>query len=127
MAIDTHVENLVLNVLTQEEYDAAEKNENEIYLVEGESDDMSASTYDPQGKETDVFAYVDDAVKDKLSQSDLQTATDAALAQAKASGEFDGADGYTPVKGTDYWTDDDKAQMVNDVIAALPDASEVSY
>lgn len=32
----------------------------------------------------------------------------------------DGADGYTPVKGKDYYTDADKAEMVNDVISALP-------
>ena len=32
----------------------------------------------------------------------------------------DGADGYTPVKGKDYFTDADKAEMVNDVISALP-------
>ena len=32
----------------------------------------------------------------------------------------DGADGYTPVKGTDYFTEADKAEMVADVIAALP-------
>lgn len=32
----------------------------------------------------------------------------------------DGADGYTPVKGKDYWTSADKAEMVNDVISALP-------
>ena len=38
-----------------------------------------------------------------------------------------GKDGHTPVKGVDYWTEADKAQMVNDVIAALPDASEVTY
>lgn len=31
-----------------------------------------------------------------------------------------GADGYTPVKGIDYWTDADKTEMVADVIAALP-------
>ncbi len=31
-----------------------------------------------------------------------------------------GADGYTPVKGTDYWTEADKAEMVADVITALP-------
>ena len=31
-----------------------------------------------------------------------------------------GADGKTPVKGTDYFTAADKAQMVADVIAALP-------
>lgn len=92
-------------------------------------------------------AYTADEVG-AIAQSDLQSATNTALAQAKASGEFDGAqgpkgdtgtqgpkgeqgdkgvDGYTPVKGTDYWTASDKAEMVNDVLAALPDGNEVSY
>jgi hypothetical protein len=31
-----------------------------------------------------------------------------------------GKDGYTPVKGKDYYTEADKAEMVEDVIAALP-------
>ena len=31
-----------------------------------------------------------------------------------------GADGRTPVKGTDYWTNADKQEMINAVIAALP-------
>lgn len=31
-----------------------------------------------------------------------------------------GKDGYTPVKGTDYWTAADKAEMVTAVLAALP-------
>ena len=31
-----------------------------------------------------------------------------------------GADGTTPVKGTDYWTDADKAEIVADVLDALP-------
>ena len=31
-----------------------------------------------------------------------------------------GNDGYTPVKGTDYYTEADKTEMVNAVIAALP-------
>lgn len=39
------------------------------------------------------------------------------LAQAKASGEFDGK---APEKGIDYFTAADKAEMVNAVIAALP-------
>ena len=30
-----------------------------------------------------------------------------------------GADGYTPVRGTDYWTDADRQQIVDDVMAAL--------
>ena len=38
-----------------------------------------------------------------------------------------GAAGKTPVKGTDYWTAADQASMVQQVISALPDASEVSY
>lgn len=42
-----------------------------------------------------------------ISQDNLQDATDKALAQAKASGEFDGApgaDGHTPEYGVDYGT-----------------------
>lgn len=58
-----------------------------------------------------------------LPRTELDTAIDTALAEAKASGEFDGADGedgYTPVKGTDYYTAADKDEMVQAVIAALP-------
>lgn len=40
-----------------------------------------------------------------------------------------GGDGCSsaPVKGVDYWTESDKQEIVNDVIAALPDGTEVSY
>ena len=38
-----------------------------------------------------------------------------------------GADGHTPVKGTDYWTDADKVEIVNDVLAALPTWTGGSY
>lgn len=38
-----------------------------------------------------------------------------------------GADGKTPVKGTDYWTDADKTAIVNDVLAALPTWTGGSY
>ena len=31
-----------------------------------------------------------------------------------------GADGYTPVKGVDYFTADDKAEMVAGILAQLP-------
>lgn len=33
----------------------------------------------------------------------------------------DGEDGYTPVRGTDYWTDEDKAAIVADTLAQLPE------
>lgn len=49
-----------------------------------------------------------------VSKEELPEAINTALAQAKVSGEFDGADGedgYTPVRGTDYWTDADKAEI----------------
>lgn len=88
--------------------------------------------------------------EDKLDKTALPTAINDALAQAKASGEFDGApgkdgedgkDGYTPVKGVDYFdgaqgpagadgktpikgkdyfTDEDKSAIVDEVLAALP-------
>lgn len=71
-----------------------------------------------------------------LAQDDLQEATNKALTQAKASGEFDGKDGapgapgepgYTPQKGIDYYTEADKQEMVNAVLAALPAAEGGSY
>lgn len=39
----------------------------------------------------------------------------------------DGKDGYTPVKGKDYFTPADKAEMVQAVLNALPNGDEVSY
>lgn len=38
-----------------------------------------------------------------------------------------GADGYTPIKGTDYFTESDKTELVNSVLAALPAAEGVSF
>ena len=38
-----------------------------------------------------------------------------------------GTPGKTPARGTDYWTAADKQEIVNSVIAALPDGTEVSY
>lgn len=107
----------------------------------------------------------------KLDTNTLSGAVEDALAQAKESGEFDGADGrgivsilrtagngaagttdtytitytdnttsqisvyngkngangYTPVAGKDFFTEADKAEMVDAVIAALPDVTGVKY
>jgi hypothetical protein len=49
------------------------------------------------------------------------------VAGARGDTGATGADGKTPVKGTDYWTVADKQEIVNDVIAVLPDGTEVSY
>lgn len=39
----------------------------------------------------------------------------------------DGIDGKTPIKGEDYYTEADKQEMVQLVLNALPSANEVSY
>ena len=38
-----------------------------------------------------------------------------------------GPPGPAPVKGTDYWTADDRRQMVDDILAALPKAEEATF
>lgn len=74
-----------------------------------------------------------------LGKDDLENAVNMALAEAKEAGTFDGekgekgdpgekgADGYTPVKGTDYFTDQDKSELVSAVLEALPAAEEVAF
>lgn len=51
-----------------------------------------------------------------LPRTELPTAIDTALAQAKASGEFDG---YTPQIGVDYWTAADQEAIVQQVITEI--------
>lgn len=72
----------------------------------------------------------------KVSPAALGPAVNTALQAAKDSGAFrgdkgdpgaKGDPGKTPVRGTDYWTAADKQEIVNSVIAALPDGTEVSY
>lgn len=38
-----------------------------------------------------------------------------------------GDKGDAPVKGTDYFTEEDKTELVNAVLAALPSTEEVAY
>ena len=49
----------------------------------------------------------------------VEDGTDGAPGVAGAPGK-NGTDGHTPVKGTDYWTASDKAEIVAEVTAALP-------
>ena len=42
--------------------------------------------------------------------------------------QYNGSDvGLKPVKGTDYWTESDKTEIVNDTLAALPTWTGGSY
>ena len=38
-----------------------------------------------------------------------------------------GEPGYTPVKGVDYWTQADQEQIVDDVLAALPNSDQEAF
>lgn len=63
------------------------------------------------------------SVLDKLSAADgkLQyNGSDVGLKGAAGTPGKNGTDGKTPVKGTDYWTEADKAEIVADTLAALP-------
>lgn len=67
---------------------------------------------------------------DKLSDSNgkLQyNGSDVGLKGDKGDTGAPGADGKTPVKGTDYWTSADKAEIVNDTLAAMPKWTGGSY
>lgn len=41
--------------------------------------------------------------------------------------DFNVEDGITPERGLDYWTEEDKAEMVNSVLEALPKAEEAVF
>ena len=67
--------------------------------------------------------HVNKSVLDLISATDgkLQyNGSDVGLKGDKGDTGATGADGKTPVKGTDYWTESDKAEIVADTLAALP-------
>lgn len=38
-----------------------------------------------------------------------------------------GADGYTPIKGTDYYTNSEKEELITEVLSRIPNGNEVAY
>lgn len=118
---------------------------------------MSNYNYGGQATFLRLLENLKELLSRYLRTDALSGAVDDALAQAKESGEFDGEDGITPhigangnwfvgetdtgvkaqgedgepgdtpQKGVDYWTEADKTEMVNDVLAALPAWEGGSY
>ena len=106
------------------------------------SGDMMAAVYDPQGKQLDIYKYVDDAFSNvpatnvkfsdgttfqqKLDSGALKgdPGKDGAPGAKGADGlpGKDGADGKTPVKGTDYFTPAD----VNEIAAEAAKKVDIS-
>ena len=91
-----------------------------ISTVKGALDELVPKSHTHANKDT----------LDKLSDSNgkLQyNGSDVGLKGDKGDTGAAGADGHTPVKGTDYWTAADKAEIVADTLAALPTWTGGSY
>ena len=65
---------------------------------------------------TTCNAIVEEAIKREFTE-EIKNAVD----EVKQSGDF------KPQKGVDYWTEDDKQELVNDVLQALPRAEGVGF
>lgn len=76
--------------------------------------------YQPKGE----YLTEHQDISGKLDADKLPEAINTALAQAKDSGEFDG---YTPIKGVDYLTESDKADIVKQAadLVDITDLDEV--
>lgn len=62
-----------------------------------------------------------------VTKTDGTTSTFSIKNGSKGSAGQAGADGHTPVKGTDYWTEEDQKAIVDGVLAALPTWEGGSY
>lgn len=124
---------------------AAAKAEKAVESIPNSGSNAGCVVQDTAPEDTSVL-WVDPTDN---SDDGFQKAVNAALAQAKASGEFDGKDGYTPQKNVDYFdgkdgytpqkgkdyfdgddyvlTPADKTQIANEVISLLPTWTGGSY
>lgn len=59
-----------------------------------------------------------------VNENGKPTAWEAVDMQSGPAGA-DGNDGYTPVRGTDYWTDEDKTEIVDSVVSTLSNKTEI--
>lgn len=73
-----------------------------------------------------IKTLIDALRNDKLDAAELTNAINTALAQAKESGEFAGADGHTPEYGVDYGTPEQIAGIAHSAADILqPDVDQI--
>lgn len=78
-----------------------------------------------KGDKGDAFTY-DDFTAEQLASLKGEKGDKGDKGDPGINGT-NGTDGYTPLRGTDYYTEADKQEMVELVLASLPSAEEVSY
>ena len=120
-----------------------EHNHDEVYYTQAQINEMHANILnEAKGYADDLMenvAYLSGENGGEITDSSTGTAVNIqalineALAQAKAKGEFDGEDGEdgkdgtTPEKGVHYWTQEDKNEIISEVLAQIPNGNEVAY
>ena len=128
-------------MLVMEDVEEEYKNEIKDY-IDSEISEIAAldEVYVGDGEmpETATLQIILDAAdEEEALENELKNYIDFELTRAKESGEFDGApgakgdkgdtgaqgpkgnDGYTPVRGTDYWTAADRAEIKSYVDNAI--------
>ena len=97
-----------------------------------QSEDVGYSNAAPPNGVTNVKMALDELVPNSHTHSNKDTLDKLSVSNGKL--QYNGSDvglkgdkGDTPVKGTDYWTAADKAEIVADTLAALPTWTGGSY
>lgn len=117
-----HKENNEVRTAEKKAFCVSERNKPSDYVYE-ETEVINYQTLRRELEEV-LAGKADLDAKGKLKEEQLpgkllSEEINKALAQAKESGEFKGEKGDTPAKGVDYFTEADKAEMVQMVIESL--------
>ena len=98
----------------QQKYDSGELN--------GKDGVATQQTYvgDTEPEDENITVWIDTDGEVGISANELTFGDGKSLQQKYDSGELNGRDGHSPIRGVDYWTDADKAEIVAATIAALP-------
>ncbi len=91
--------------------------ENDIVAIGESLDDLTPKAH----------THANKAVLDLISAANGKLQYNGSDVGLKGDKGDTGADGKTPVKGTDYWTAADKQEIVNSVLSALPTWTGGSY
>lgn len=113
--------------------EAGKSGATEMIPGDGSGSEIEVSDTEPTDEKTELWIHPDsDEVQipqiDDSKESEQDTWSSKKIAQELSAIELTpGPKGDTPEKGVDYWTEADKAAIVNDVLAVLPNASGVNF